>query len=93
MKALNGIGRITHYESIYHHEPSYCIIKTIYEGQIQNGLPHGFGRVINGNRFPVLFAQFHSGKLFGKFISLTSLRLRIGSQGVFDDRKEHCCLE
>lgn len=93
MDALNGMGRITHCESMNHNEPTYCTIKTIYEGQIKNGMPHGFGRVINGNRFPVLFGQFHSGKLYGKFISLTTTRLRIGSQGIFDDRREHCCLQ
>lgn len=92
MNALNGIGRITHFESIYLNEPYYCYLKTIYEGQIKNGLPHGFGRVINGNRYPVLFGHFHSGKIYGKFISLSTMKLKIASQGVFDDRKEHCCL-
>lgn len=83
---LNGIGRITQYQS--HDDQRICdpnnlYIQGIYEGQIQNGKAHGFGRMIFGQFHYAYTGYFDQALKHGKGISLTS-EGEISKQGIWE---------
>lgn len=73
---LNGVGRITQYfnptnSAVFDlNNPSQNLIWSVYEGDIQHGIGHGFARVIYGETGKSYTGFYDKGNKSGKGIQL-----------------------
>lgn len=81
LEHLNGIGRIVQYQSPFDSKQVWVI----YEGEIQKGRAHGFGRAIYGDSKNNHIGYFENGVKFGLGIEM-SRKGHVVNQGIYNNK-------
>ena len=82
MDHINGIGRIVQYHGMGQSKQIWII----YEGEIQKGRAHGFGRAINGETKSNHIGYFENGFKYGLGVEFNK-KGKVVDQGVFNNKK------